>query len=117
MILPPADLTATAQTGFQNLTEAQQSAFVTYYNQHRRSTGLMMVLAILFPVQLFFLGKIVLGIIFWLTGGGFLVWYFIEWFLTPGRVRDYNAGVSADAFRLIESGRAAAAPYEVTEEE
>lgn len=54
----------------------------------------MMALAILFPIQLFFLGKIGLGVAFLVTGGGFGVWYVIEWFLTPGRVRDFNANVA-----------------------
>ncbi len=54
----------------------------------------MLLLAILFPIQLFFLGRIVLGILFLLTAGGFGVWYVIEWFLTPGRVRKYNQSLA-----------------------
>lgn len=117
MTLPPPDLAPVAQANFENLTDEQKSAFLSYYRSQERSTVLMVVLAVLFPVQLFFLGKILLGIVFWLTGGGFGIWYIVEWFLTPGRVREYNAQVAADAFRLIESGKAAAAPEVIEEEE
>lgn len=56
----------------------------------------MIALAIVFPIQLFFLGKPLLGILFLITGGGFGVWYVVEWFLTPGRVHEYNAKVADD---------------------
>lgn len=68
----------------------------------------MVLLSIFFPIQLFLVGKIGLGILFWLTGGGLGVWYVIEWFLTPGRVRDYNARVANDSLNLIKAGGASA---------
>lgn len=65
----------------------------------------MMALAILLPIQLFFLGKILLGILFVLTAGGFGVWYVIEWFLTPQRVRDYNTRVANEVLGLVNTGK------------
>lgn len=35
-----------------------------------------------------------MGVFFLLTGGGFGIWYLVEWFLTPGRVRAYNEAVA-----------------------
>ena len=66
----------------------------------------MEALAILFPIQLFLLGKTGLGVAFLLTGGGFLVWWIVEWFLTPGRVRAYNESVATEVMmqmRLLAS--------------
>lgn len=117
MATPPNDLPAGAATAFQNLTEDQQMAFNGYYAARRRDTFLMVLLAVIFPVQLFLLGKIWLGLLFWLTGGGFLIWYFIEWFLTPARVREYNSKVAGDALRLIASGKTLAQTAGSDEEE
>ena len=64
--------------------------FLSEYRRRSRSVGVMMTLAILFPIQLFFLGKVGWGVFFWLTGFGFIIGYLVEWFLTPGRVRFYN---------------------------
>lgn len=105
MTLPPNDLPPPAIAGYQELSPDQQAAFSAHYTSRKRNTALMLLLAIFFPIQLFLLGKIGLGILFWLTAGGFGVWYVIEWFLTPGRVRDYNARVATDTLSLIRAGK------------
>jgi TM2 domain-containing membrane protein YozV len=109
MTLPPNDLPPLAVAGYQELTPDQQAVFSAHYNSRKRNTALMLILAIFFPIQLFLLGKIGLGILFWLTAGGLGVWYVIEWFLTPGRVRDYNARVATDTLNLIKAGKVTAA--------
>ncbi|MEA1903581.1 MAG: TM2 domain-containing protein [Actinomycetota bacterium] len=90
MTIPPVDLPPLSVPGFQNLSEDKKALFVSEFNHRKRSMALMVALSILFPIQLFFLGKVGLGILFLLTGGGFGFWFVVEWFLTPGRVRDYN---------------------------
>lgn len=107
MTLPPRDISPAAAPAFQELTEEQKAAFVGQYSTRKRSMPLMVALSIIFPIQLFFLGRVILGIIFLLTGGGFGVWYVIEWFLTPGRVRDYNDKVASDVLASVKSGRPA----------
>lgn len=101
MTLPPVDIPPPAVPGFQELDEEKKQLFVGEYNTRKRSMPLMVALSILFPIQLFFLGKVVLGIIFLLTGGGFGIWYVIEWFLTPGRVRDYNTQVAGEVITRL----------------
>ncbi len=108
MTTPPNDLPPQTLAGYQELTPEQQEVFSAHYTSRKRNTALMVLLSIFFPIQLFLVGKIGLGILFWLTGGGLGVWYVIEWFLTPGRVRDYNTRVAADTLNLIKSGRAPA---------
>ena len=113
MALPPHDLPPVAFDAFQQLPEEQKVAFASRYASAKRSMPLMMALAILFPVQLFFLGKVVLGLLFLITGGGFGIWYVVEWFLTPGRVREYNAGVAGDILAgMGVGGRGPAADHE-----
>jgi hypothetical protein len=59
----------------------------------------MLALSILFPIQLFLLGKTGLGIGYWLTGGGCGVWYLIEIFMAFGRTRAFNEDVAKSIVR------------------
>lgn len=110
MTSPPYDLPPQALAGYQELTPEQQEVFSAHYASRKRNTALMVLLSIFFPIQLFLVGRIGLGILFWLTGWGLGVWWIIEWFLTPGRVRDYNARVATDSLNLIKAGRVSASP-------
>jgi hypothetical protein len=112
MTLPPHDLPPVALAQFVDLSEEQKVAFVGTYNSRKRSMALMVGLAIVFPIQLFLLGRVGLGILFLLTGGGVGVWYVIEWFLTPKRVRDYNTKVAGDTLARLGPGSGPAAPTE-----
>lgn len=117
MTIPPTNLPPVAVAAYQNLTDDQKVVFAAHYDKRKRNMGLMVALSILLPIQLFLLGKIGLGILFILTGGGLGVWYVIEWFLTPGRVRAYNTGVAGEALNLIGSGAALQAQTIAEEEE
>ena len=88
---------------FKELAEEQQMWFLSEYRWRSRSVGAMMALAILFPIQLFFLGKVGLGVVFWLTSGGFFIWYIVELFLTPGRVRNYNEEMALGLVRYLKA--------------
>lgn len=111
MTLPPHDLPPVAYPAFARLHEGDKAGFIARYDAAKRSMALMMALAILFPIQLFLLGKVLLGLLFLLTGGGLGVWYVIEWFLTPGRVREYNIKVANDILASMgASSEDAAAP-------
>ncbi|MFP3883323.1 MAG: TM2 domain-containing protein [Actinomycetota bacterium] len=101
MTLPPEDLPPVAAAAYQQLNDQQKLAFNAYYNSRKRSMALMEALSILLPIQLFLLGRVLLGILFLITGGGVGVWYIIEWFLTPGRVRDYNARVANEGLAAV----------------
>ncbi len=94
------DLPPVVLASLQKMDDAQRLTFEsTYHRQKVSSKGLMVVLAIIFPIQHFLLGKTGLGIAFWLTGGGFLVWWFIEIFLVSRRVNEYNAAIATNIAR------------------
>jgi hypothetical protein len=76
------------------MPDEQQLLFEDEYKRKAKSTGLLTVLAIFFPIQLFLLGKTGLGIAFIITLGGMGIWWIIEWFITPGRVKSFNEDVA-----------------------
>ena len=84
---------------FNKMDETQRLTFESAYRQRRWSKGVMVVLAILFPIQHFLLGKTGMGVAFWLTSGGLLVWWIIEIFLVSSRVDEYNGQVATEIAR------------------
>lgn len=72
--------------------------FFVEYRRRRRGLALPMSLAIFFPVQLFLLGRWLLGLAFWVSLGGLGLWWLAEIFLTPARVRAYNV---AQAYSIL----------------
>ena len=78
------------QSALSKMTEEDQLLFQSKYKDGMKNKITMLLLSIFFPIQLFFLKKHILGFIFISTAGGFFIWWIIEIFLTPGRVKTYN---------------------------
>ena len=89
------DLSASIVTSLGRLSPEEQASFEADYNKQKKSTGPMLLLAILFPIQLILLGRTGLWVAYFLTFGGCGIWYIIEWFLTPSRVRSYNNEIAS----------------------
>ena len=87
-------LPATVRTALAKMPDEQQLLFEDEYKRKAKNTGLLTALAVLFPIQLFMLGKTGLGIAFLITLGGMGIWWIIEWFITPGRVKSFNDDVA-----------------------
>lgn len=83
----------------RSMDETQKLAFETEYRRRARSKWAMRAFAVLFPIQLFLLGKPGLGFLYWITLGGLGVWTIVEWFLTDKRVRIYNGELATDIAR------------------
>lgn len=86
-----------------SMNDEDRLHFERHYLKRRMVTWPLVLLAVFFPIQLFVLGKIGLGIVFWLTAGGFFIWWFIEIFLTPTRVQQYNEDLSIEIIRDIKA--------------
>ena len=89
--LPPR-----VRTDLAAFSSKQQQTFVDLYKKRERNKTIMIILSIFFPIQMFFLGKVGLGIIFWLTLGGLGIWWFVEIFLTAGRTDSYNSNMAEE---------------------
>jgi len=93
------ELPATVRNSLGKQTSEQQSVFEEEYRRKRKDKVLLTVLAVVFPIHLFMLGKTGLGILYWITLGGMGVWWVLEWFLTPKRVCEWNHRVASEIMR------------------
>ena len=87
-------LANSVKAALAKMSDDHQALFEDEYKQKSKSLGLMMFFAIVLPIQHFLLGKTGMGIAFVITFCGMGAWYIVEWFLTPGRVKDYNANLA-----------------------
>jgi hypothetical protein len=86
------------------MSAQKQEEFVEEYKRKSKSLGFAyLFLVFVFSIHYGYLGKWGLQIVFWLTGGGFLVWWFIDLFRLPGLVKDYNKDIATDVMRNLKS--------------
>ena len=93
------NLPTMVKEALSKLPVERQAMFVEEYRRKAKSPGLMLFLAIVFPIQLFLLGKTGLGVAFWFTFGGGGFWWFVEIFLAMGRTRTFNEDVAMAVVR------------------
>ena len=95
----PTSHPTVVQLALKNMSEDQRLSFEHEFQSRKRSAFPMVLLAIFFPIQMFFLNRLGLGLVFIFTLGGLFIWWIIEIFLTPGRVRDHNREVATEVAR------------------
>src|SRR5690554_2479140 len=86
------------------LSAQKQEEFVEEYNRKAKSTGIAyLFLIVIFTMHYGYLRKWGLQVVFWLTGGGFFVWWIIDLFRLPGLVKSYNKDVATDVLRNLKA--------------
>lgn len=86
----PAEEAVLLQGLVGNLTQEQAARFAMMYRGQRLSPGLMLVLAIFFPIHRFLLGRAGTGVLYLITLAGFGWWWLIDLFLVKGMTRNRN---------------------------
>lgn len=84
------------------LSPQKQTEFLHEFGRKAKSTGVGLLLAII-GLHYAYLGKWGMQIIFWLTGGGFFIWWLVDLFRVSGLIRDRNQDVAVDAMRNLKS--------------
>lgn len=77
----------------QGLTDQQKLIFMSQYNSEKKDRTTGLILAVLigkFGVDRFYLNDIGMGILKFVTLGGCLIWWVVDWFTVQGRVDEYN---------------------------
>jgi len=82
----------------------KQEEFVEEYKRKAKSLGVAyLFLIIVLAMHYGYLRKWGLQVVFWLTGGGFLIWWFIDLFRLPGLVKNYKKDIATDTFRNLKA--------------
>ncbi|MCB9323520.1 MAG: TM2 domain-containing protein [Lewinellaceae bacterium] len=82
----------------------RQEEFVEEYKRKSKSVGLAyLFLLVILAMHYGYLGKWGLQIVFWLTGGGFFIWWLIDLFRLAGLVKDYNKDIATDTMRNLKA--------------
>ena len=97
-------LPSMVKTELAKMSEHKQAEFVEEYKRKKKSVGLSyFFLLICLGMPYGYLGKWGLQLVYWLTGGGFLIWTIILIFTLPSNVRDYNKDVALEAMRNLKA--------------
>lgn len=95
-------LPAMVRNELATMSAQKQDEFLEEYRRKKKSSGVAYLLWLfVFQLHYGYLKKWGLQIIFWLTGGGFLIWWFIDLFRIPGMVRNYNKDMAMDVMRSL----------------
>lgn len=84
------------------LDPVTQEAFLSEFRKKKKSALMAFLLWCIFPAwHYFYLGKVWVNLIFWLTFGGFGLWWLIDLFRLGGMVREYNKTVAISVLKDI----------------
>lgn len=79
----------------------QQSEFLEEYNRKSKSSGIGYLSWLFLGWHYIYLRKWGWQVLFWVTGGGFLLWWFIDLFRVGGMVREWNNEVANEVMRNL----------------
>lgn len=78
----------------------KQEEFLDEYMRKTKSVGLAyLFLLVVFSAHYGYLNKWGLQAVFWITGGGLLIWWIIDIFRLSGLVGEYNREVATNIMR------------------
>jgi len=84
------------QTEIMGLNKEAQSAFLNQFLNARKKLGLAYLSTFFLASHYAYLGKILTQFIFWLTLGGFGIWWLIDWIRMPNLVKKRNAEIAVE---------------------
>lgn len=86
------------------MSAQKQEEFVEEYERKSKSLAIgYLFLIIIFAAHYAYLDNWGLQILFWVTGGGFLVWWFIDLFRLPGLIKNYNKDIASNTMRNLKA--------------
>jgi hypothetical protein len=95
------NLPTVVKTSLEKLSDQKKAEFVEEYRRKKKSMGVAYVCWFLLGWHYIYFHKWGMQLLFWLTGGGFLIWWFIDLFRIPGITRGYNQDVAIATLRDI----------------
>jgi hypothetical protein len=78
----------------------KQSEFIEEFERKKKSAPLAyLFLVLIFAMHYGYMKKWGLQVVFWITGGGLLIWWIVDLFRIPGMIKDYNRDVALEVMR------------------
>jgi hypothetical protein len=74
----------------RGLDDTSKVIFHSQYSSEKKGPGVVVILAVMFGFDRFYLGQIGLGLLKWLTLGGLGLWWLIDIFTAAGRTNKFN---------------------------
>ena len=83
----------------ESMDELNQESFWSEFQRKRKSPALGWWIGWTTGLHYAYIGKWWLTMIFWMTCGGFMLWWFRDLFLIPKMVREYNKSVAVTVLK------------------
>lgn len=97
-----SSLPSMVRNELEKMSAQKQDEFIEEYKRKRKSIGLAyLFLLVIFTLHYGYLKKWGLQIVFWLTGGGFGIWWLIDLFRLPNLVQECNKDIAIDVMRNL----------------
>ncbi|WP_283421905.1 TM2 domain-containing protein [Chryseobacterium profundimaris] len=96
-------LPAMVRNELKKLHPSKQEEFLEEYKRRKKSVFVGYMCWLIFGWQYAYIRKWGVQILYWFTGGGFLIWAFIDLFRIPKLVSNYNKDVSIEVMRNLKS--------------
>lgn len=84
----------------ENLSHEQQAFFLNQYESKRKSKFLAYLLWFFFGFHYLYVGKWGMQFLFWFTGGGFGIWWFVDLFRMSGIIANKNNDIAVEILLL-----------------
>lgn len=97
-------LPALVSNALEKMDETQKAEYLEEYRRNRKSLTFAYMAWILVGFHYAYLGRWGVQLIFWLTAGGFLVWWLLDLFRMPLIVQKKNSEIAVETmkdYRLI----------------
>lgn len=96
-------LPAMVRNELTKLPAQRQEEFVEEYSRKARQAPIAYILWLCLGWHYMYQKKWGLQVVFWLTLGGFFVWWLVDAFRIPAMIRDYNKDVAVDTLRNLKA--------------
>jgi len=80
-----------------------QHEFSEEYKRNSKSAATAYAFCLLFGLHYAYMGKWGVQLLFWLTGGGFMLWWLVDLFRLSGVVKKWNRDVAMTALRNLKA--------------
>ena len=84
------NIPASIKPAYQQLPPAGQKSFRREYARRKKSISLAYLLWLLFGLHYLYLNRIATQLLFWITGGGLLLWWILDLARIPSLIARHN---------------------------